>query len=92
MMQKEIHLGNLGAVLLGLVLSAAAAAQIPLHSPDENQRLLNEVVDISGDFRNFTNTYYCADRLVEFDPETQEVIWTYRGAGTGFFTAGKTFR
>jgi alpha-D-xyloside xylohydrolase len=31
-------------------------------------QLLNEPVDISPDFRNFSNTYYLADRLVEFDP------------------------
>jgi alpha-D-xyloside xylohydrolase len=48
----------------------SSAAQVPLYAPDENQRLLNEVVDISKDFRSFTNTYYVADRLVEFDPQT----------------------
>lgn len=60
---------NWGSVFI-VVLSAAAAAQIPVYAPDENQRLLNEVVDISRDFRSFTNTYYIADRLVEFDPQT----------------------
>jgi alpha-D-xyloside xylohydrolase len=53
-----------------LVLSVSVRAQIPMHSADENQRLLNEVIDISKDFRNFSNTYYCADRLTEFDPDT----------------------
>ena len=30
--------------------------------------LLNEPVDVSGDFRDFSNTYYLADRLAEFNP------------------------
>jgi hypothetical protein len=30
--------------------------------------LLNEPVDISGDFRDFSNLYYLADRVVQFDP------------------------
>src|ERR1017187_5691746 len=32
--------------------------------------LLNEPVDVSGDFRDFSHTYYLADRLAEFDPAT----------------------
>ena len=32
--------------------------------------LLNEPVDVSPDFRNFSNIYYLADRLAEFDPVT----------------------
>ncbi len=44
--------------------------QIPMHSGVQEQRLLNEVVDVSGDFRSFTNTYYCADSLDSFDPAT----------------------
>jgi alpha-D-xyloside xylohydrolase len=32
--------------------------------------LVNEPVDISPDFRDFTNTYYLADSLSEFDPST----------------------
>ncbi|HEY1661585.1 MAG TPA: TIM-barrel domain-containing protein [Verrucomicrobiae bacterium] len=36
------------------------------------QALLNEPLDISGDFRNFANTYYLADKLDGFDPATGE--------------------
>ncbi len=54
---------------VGLMVMSATA-QVPLHSPDEGQRLLNEVVDISRDFRSFSNTYYCADSLAEYDPAT----------------------
>ncbi len=53
-------------------------AQIPMHSPDKNQALLNEPVDISGDFRNFSNTYYVADSLSTFDPKTGKGEITYR--------------
>ena len=31
---------------------------------------MNEPIDISGDFRNFSNTYYIADSLASFDPVT----------------------
>ncbi len=41
-----------------------------MHSPDNNQTLLNEPFDISGDFRNFSNAYYLADSLSAFDPST----------------------
>ena len=41
-------------------------------------KLLNEAVDISGDFQNFTNTYYLADNLAEFNPETASGKILYR--------------
>ena len=53
-------------------------AQIPMHSPDKNQELLNEPYDISGDFRNFSNTYYLADSLSAFDPVTGKGEITYK--------------
>lgn len=49
-----------------------ANAQLPLTSGDPNQALLNEAVDISEDFRNFSNTYFVADSLVDFNPETAQ--------------------
>ena len=51
-------------------------AQIPLNAPPT--RLLNEPVDISGDFRDFSNTYYLADSLSSFDPKTGKGEITYR--------------
>lgn len=60
----------------GLLISAigsAAAANPPT-------RLLNEPVDVSGDFRNFSHTYYLADRLAEFDPVTGSGKITYQRA------------
>jgi len=59
-------------------LCASAFAQIPMHSPDRNQALLNEVLDVSGDFRNFSNTYYVADSLSAFDPKTGKGQLIYR--------------
>lgn len=67
---KNIHIRLSGLIGIGWLLAGVAAAQIALHSPADNQRLLNEVIDISGDFRDFRNTYYCADSLVEFDPDS----------------------
>lgn len=34
------------------------------------QRVLNEPIDISGDFRELSNTYFVADSLTAFDPGT----------------------
>lgn len=34
----------------------------------ENNYLVNEPVDISSDFRNFTNSYFLADSLASFNP------------------------
>jgi alpha-D-xyloside xylohydrolase len=44
-------------------------AQIP-SQPGKPQYLLNEPIDISGDFHDFTNTYYLADSLASFNPKT----------------------
>lgn len=57
---------------IGLLLLTAEAfsfAQIPIGN-NPLQHLQNEPVDISGDFRDFSNTYYLADSLASFDPVT----------------------
>jgi alpha-D-xyloside xylohydrolase len=51
-----------GIALLVVALSHPATGQL------QNAGTLNEPIDISGDFQSFTNTYYFADALVEFDP------------------------
>src|SRR5664280_2906376 len=56
---------------------SSLTGQIPMYSPDKNQELLNEPFDISGDFRNFTNTYYLADSLSFFEPKTGKGEITY---------------
>jgi alpha-D-xyloside xylohydrolase len=51
------------------VSTFAANPQLPL---------LNDPVDISGDFRDFSNLYYLADKLAEFDPATGSGKITYQ--------------
>ncbi len=51
-----------------------SSAQVPYSSGPANQYLLNQPVDISEDFGNFTNTYFVADSLSAFNPE--------KGSGT----------
>jgi alpha-D-xyloside xylohydrolase len=55
-----------------LMITSGLLSQIPPMAPPN--RLVNEVVDISGDFRDFSNTYYLADSLGGFNPG--------KGAGT----------
>ncbi len=42
--------------------------------------LLNEPIDVSGDFRDFSNLYYLADKLADFDPATGSGKITYQRA------------
>jgi alpha-D-xyloside xylohydrolase len=51
------------AVMLWLGAGTKAMASAP--------PLLNEPVDVSGDFRDLANTYYLADSLVDFDSQTR---------------------
>jgi alpha-D-xyloside xylohydrolase len=46
----------------------SVTAQIPVQ-PGHPQYVLNEPMDISGDFYDFTNTYYLADSLASFVPD-----------------------
>ena len=45
-------------------------AQLPPASGAPNHRLLNDALDISEDFYNFANTYFVADSLAAFNPQT----------------------
>jgi len=40
--------------------------------------LLNDPIDVSGDFRSFENYYYLADRVSKFDPATHSGEVTYQ--------------
>ena len=67
-------LANTSAVIAALcaaVSTLAANPQLPL---------LNDPVDISGDFRDFSDLYYLADRLADFDPATASGKITYQRA------------
>ena len=74
---RQIQLFLAGLTILTFS-QAKLSGQIPIYSPDKNQELLNEPFDISGDFRNFTNTYYLADSLSSFDPKTGKGQVIYR--------------
>jgi len=65
-----MKLKNLFLALATVWLAGEISAQLPLASGAPNQVLLNEAVDISEDFRNFSNTYFVADSLTTFDPTT----------------------
>lgn len=69
-MYQKFYVKVLSLIVVVCVLSVIAYAQFPVHSSNADNRLLNEAVDISQDFKSFTNTYYCADSLTEFDPKT----------------------
>ena len=58
----------------GLVLFAAVAG----FAANPSAPLLNEPVDVSGDFRDFANLYYLADQLTGFDPATHTGRLTYQ--------------
>ena len=56
------------------LLSVLAMGRV---SADESPRLLSDPVDISGDFHDFSTTYFLADRLAAFDGVKAEgtVLW-----------------
>ncbi len=58
-------INNVLLLLAGIfIIGNTAIAQL------QNHELVNEPIDISSDFYNFKNTYYFADSLVQFNPET----------------------
>jgi alpha-D-xyloside xylohydrolase len=60
---------NIRTIVLALMVSSATALQAQIPQRAGNQHLLNEPVDISSDFNDFTNTYYLADSLESFNVE-----------------------
>ena len=57
-------------ILTGATGRLAAANPIP--------PLLNDPIDVSGDFRDFSNLYYLANQLAAFDPATGQGKITYQ--------------
>ena len=51
-----------------------------LASAGAEGQLLNEPIDVSGDFRDLSNTYYLANRLAAFDPATHTGKISYQRA------------
>ncbi len=60
--------------LAACLLGAAVAHAQPANQPPP---LLSDLVDVSRDFRDYTNAYYLADSLARFDPAAAsgEVTW-----------------
>ena len=52
------------------LLFLSVLVMLPVTGQRQEMGLRNEPVDISDDFRSFKNTYYLADKMVKFDPET----------------------
>lgn len=70
MFNKNVLQSKKHIVFLLILSFRTIIAQTPSH-------LLNEPLDISPDFRNFTNTYFLANNLAAFDPATASgtVVW-----------------
>jgi alpha-D-xyloside xylohydrolase len=58
------HQKNCVLLIVFTILWATAFGQL------QKMGTLNEPVDISSDFRSFANTYYLANQLNDFDPQT----------------------
>ena len=58
----------------GLLAALAATA---VFAANPQLPLLNDPVDVSGDFRDFSNFYYVANQLADFDPATHtgKIVW-----------------
>jgi len=55
-------------ILLSFTLLTLVVTKVSAQIQD--MKLLNAPIDISNDFRDFSNTYYLADSLSDFDPAT----------------------
>ena len=76
---KRERTGNVTAILClsaGLLLSATR----PLTAANPTLPLLNDPIDVSGDFRDFSDTYYLADKLADFDPAAHSGKIVYQRA------------
>ncbi|MVN23073.1 glycoside hydrolase family 31 protein [Mucilaginibacter arboris] len=63
-------------IFLSAILWMFAATKVSAQLQD--MKLLNVPIDISNDFKDFTNTYYLADSLSSFDPVTATGKITYK--------------
>jgi alpha-D-xyloside xylohydrolase len=56
------------SLITGLLLTFPAV--VDAQSGNQPPALLSDLVDVSGDFHSYSNTYFLADSLSEFDPHT----------------------
>ena len=76
---KRERTENVTAILClsaGLLLSATR----PLTAANPTLPLLNDPIDVSGDFRDFSDTYYLADKIADFDPAAHSGKIVYQRA------------
>ena len=75
-MVKTMRSARIGYISF-LCLAALIAFAGPTAKAEPTPELLSQPLDISGDFHDFKNTYFVADRLAKFDPAKVEgdVSW-----------------
>lgn len=61
---KNSSLKFLALLVFGIFIGTSVTAQM------QQGNVLNEPVDVSEDFHNYLNTFYFADRLVDFNPKS----------------------
>lgn len=66
--------------VLRVSLFALFAVAMRANAANPTLPLLNDPVDISGDFRDFSDTYFLADKLTGFDPAAASGNVTYQRA------------
>ncbi len=67
--------GVINKIIVGMAILLCIPA---VNAQIQNFGLQNEPIDISSDFSSFKNTYYLADSLVSFNPETGEGVLKYK--------------
>jgi alpha-D-xyloside xylohydrolase len=67
---------TVAALCLGAMISLNF--NLPLAAANPQLPLLNDPIDVSGDFRDFSDLYYLADKLADFDPTTGKGEITYQ--------------
>jgi len=72
------NIRNTIAMLLCLGATVWISESRALSAVNPTVPLLNDPVDISGDFRDFSDLYYLADKLADFDPATGKGEITYQ--------------
>ncbi len=58
------------AKIPGIIAAMSLCAAVSAFAANPPSPLLNDPVDVSGDFRDLSNFYYLADQLAGFDPAT----------------------
>ncbi|MFO1475509.1 MAG: glycoside hydrolase family 31 protein [Verrucomicrobiota bacterium] len=72
---------HLSVLLLSLGAAALSVSDsTPVQAANPLLPLLNDPIDVSGDFRDLSDTYYLANKLESWDPETHSGKLVYQRA------------